>query len=69
MGQSHDGLAVVGAADSMELAAGGLPVTGVEVGCDHGHTAGIATHDDIVGQLFGLHMDVKRRTIIIDDKL
>jgi hypothetical protein len=51
---------MIGATDGVKLAARGFPVTGVEIGCDHGHTARVATDDDIVGQLFGLHMDVKR---------
>ena len=59
MGERHNGRTMIGAADGMELATRGFPITSVEVGRNHRHATRVATHDDVVGQLLGLHMDVK----------
>ena len=69
MGQRHDGYTIIGTADAMEFTTGRLPVLCVKVGGNHGHATRVTAHNDIVGQLLGFHMDVKCRTIIIDDKL
>ena len=68
MGKDGDALAVPPARDGDELA-GGVPEFDVfqQFG-DHVDAAGVAHEDDVVGQFFGLEVDVEHGAVAVDDE-
>ena len=66
---AHDGLAAVGAADSMEFARLNLECLCVKESGNHIYTSGVAAQDDAVGKLIGVQVDVESGSVAVDDKL
>lgn len=67
-GEDCDALAVVGACDGVELAAGCVVLNGVEVGGYGGDSGWVAYEDDAVGELGWTDVEVEDGTVAVDDE-
>ena len=69
VGQRRDAFSVVFAGDGDKLTGGVAALdVGEEIG-QHVHAAGVSHHDDVVGQLFGLQMNMESGAVSVNNEL
>ena len=68
VGKDGDALAVLPARDGDELAGGVAELDVLQEVGDHVNPAGVADHDDVVGQFFRLEVDMERGAVPVDDQ-
>ena len=66
---TSDAFAFIHTSDGVELTAADLALLRVEMGSNGVNTRWIANEDNLVGQLFGLQMEVETRAVVVDDQL
>ena len=69
VGECCHSLALVGAGDGVKLSAADVTLSVVEAGGNHVHATGIATDDDLVGELLRAEVEMEDRSIFVDNQL